>query len=368
MRFAPFPVSSLIPGLFLTATVSLAVTQVFAAAVEITECGQTVSTDAVMVGDLVCQPGVFEAVAINLAAPGITLDMGGYTLTGDELGIGVRAMLDDGAADIGNVTVRNGTIESFLSALDLVNAPGAVVENMTIRNLEADDPDRFFTGMRVNDSQDVTIRDSFYQFLPVAHKEAIVLANSAVRVDGIEMQGGSVGVNFGGACDGSKPRTSGSVLDSLFVGVTIAGVLVQCTDDARIAHNEFDRNEVGVSAYGPFLGAITGLNVERNFMHYGYIGVDFRGVTGSVIGDNLMRNNAWRGIILQMNMGCPEVVPECFYATGNIIAGNTVLGSFIDLNHHENALGNTWADNRCQTREGAEIPECTILFMDGFEY
>ena len=59
--------------------------------------------------------------------------------------------------------------------------------------------------------------------------------------------------------------------------------------------------------------------------------------------------------------------PYCYYATGNVIAGNTVTGNFLDLYHRENAVGNTWEDNKCQTKEGTEIAECTILFLDGFE-
>jgi len=90
------------------------------------------------------------------------------------------------------------------------------------------------------------------------------------------------------------------------------------------------------------------------------------GVSKSSILNNVIRNY-WRGIFLDSNMGCPEL-PLCFYSTGIVVKGNKVLGNFIDLYHQESALGNTWENNKCQTKEDAEIPDCTILFLDGFEY
>ena len=35
---------------------------------------------------------------------------------------------------------------------------------------------------------------------------------------------------------------------------------------------------------------------------------------------------------------------------------------------NENAVGNNWQNNKCQRKEGAGIPQCTILFLDGFEH
>ena len=80
----------------------------------VTTCYQTVTTDAVLVNDLVCDTGAFESVAVELGASNITLDLGGHVISGHPLGIGVRAM------DLDGVTIKNGTIESFLSGLDLV--------------------------------------------------------------------------------------------------------------------------------------------------------------------------------------------------------------------------------------------------------
>lgn len=320
----------------------------------VTSCNQTVTTDAILADDLVCDTGVFESVAVEIGASNITLDLGGHVISGHPLGIGVRAMNVEG------VTIMNGSIQDFLVGMDVVFSSVATVKDLKISNLVEDDPEEFLPGLRITQSQNVALRDSFFEFLPVAHKEAVVVANSDVTIDNIEVKDASVGVNYGGGCNQELPRSSGSVINSRFVGVTIGGVLVQCTSDAWIADNEFDRNEVGVSAYGPDSGAITGVTVEGNSIHDGYNGVFFMGINGSSILDNVILDNVWRGISLESNMDCLyETGPECFYSTGNTVTDNVATGNFLDLHHRVNATGNTWADNTCQTKEGAEIPACT---------
>ena len=74
-------------------------------------------------------------------------------------------------------------------------------------------------------------------------------------------------------------------------------------------------------------------------------------------------------VILDATMGCPEPPdPACIFSSNNLVSGNTAVGNFIDLFHRQEAVGNTWVDNKCQTKEGAEIPKCTVIFLDGFEF
>ena len=336
-----------------------------AAPTEITHCGQIVTTDAVMTSDLVCKPGIYEAIAIEINASNITLDMGGYILSGDAFGIGVRAM------DVEGVKIKDGTIENFLSGLDLVRAPGATVEGLTIRNLEIDDPDNFVPGMRIVRSQNVLVKDCFFEMLPVAHKEMIVMASSQATITNNEFKNGSVGVNVSRDGDLGSIGSIASVINNHFIGVTIAGVLVQFTENVRIANNEFTQCEMGVMAdLHADLGdaSLSDITIEGNHMHDGYIGIHFMGITDSGILRNTIRDN-WRGIFIDSTMGCPEPpTPECIFSSDNLVSGNITLGNFIDLFHREEAVGNTWENNKCQIKEGAEIPECTVLYLDGFEY
>jgi hypothetical protein len=320
----------------------------------VTTCYQTFTTDAYLANDLTCNSGIHEAVGVELGASNLFLDLNGHTISGVAGEIGVRAMNLEG------VTVKNGAIENFGVGIGIVDTNLATVKNVYIADLVEDDPSWFRMGMRITRSQNVLVRDSFFEFLPVAHKEAIVSATSEVLVDNIEMKDGSVGVNVSGDGDPGGGGTDATIINSRFVGVTIAGVLVQWTDDTLIRENEFGSNEMGIDVYGPNDTAITGLTIEDNSIHDCFLGIKFHGNTDCSILHNVIRDNFQFGIILTSNHLCPAVhEPGCFYATRNLISGNTVTGSFLDLSHHELAVGNTWTDNTCQTKEGAEIPPCT---------
>jgi hypothetical protein len=320
----------------------------------VTSCYQTIVTDAVLNADLVCDTGVYESVAVEFGASNITFDLNGYTIWGHPLGIGVRAM------DVDGVTIKNGTIQDFLSGLDLVRNNVATVQDLKISNLVEDDPDNFLPALRINRGQGVVVRDSFFEFLPVMHKEAIVLATSEVTIDNIETKDGSVGVNISSDGNESNDGSDATVINSRFVGSVGGAVLVQCTDNSRVADNEFDRNEEAIHGDAVWAGRITGLTIEGNSMHDGYMGVLFMGISGSSILDNVVHDNSL-GITLQSNMECLDDAtrPDCFYSTGNVVNGNEATDNFLDLHHREYATGNTWVDNICQTKEGAEIPSCT---------
>lgn len=336
-----------------------------AAPVEITQCGQVVTTDAVMEEDMVCQPGVYEEYAIIINASDVTLDMGGHTLTGDAFGIGINV------ADVEGVTIKNGSIENFLVAMDINRAPGSTVEGLTIKNLEIVDPDNFVPGIRITRSENVVVKDSFFEMFPIAHKEMIILASSEATITNNYFKNGSVGVNVSRHGDLGNIGSTASVTKNHFSGVTTAGVLVQFTEQVSITNNEFTKCETGVMAdlHGD-LGdlSLKNISIERNYINGGHIGVHFMGITDSAISGNTIRNS-WRGIFVDSTMGCPEPpTPACIFSSYNLISNNTVVGNFIDLFHRDEATGNTWVDNRCQIKEGAEIPACTVLFLDGFEY
>jgi hypothetical protein len=129
------------------------------------------------------------------------------------------------------------------------------------------------------------------------------------------------------------------------------------TDDALITDNEFARCPINIAEQTP--GTVTGLLIERNFSYDWGSGIHFRGGSNSIISDNLVQDHIDSGIVMDANDTCPSPpTPDCFYAIGNLITGNTATNNSIDLRHHPNALGNTWLDNVCETTEGIEIPPC----------
>jgi nitrous oxidase accessory protein NosD len=202
------------------------------------------------------------------------------------------------------------------------------------------------------------VRDSFFEFNPQHHKSGMHLAETEFIVDNIEFKNGGVGVDISGECDTVPKGSRGSVINSRFSGARGAGVLVQCTENARVADNLFSGNEVGVGVDTHAPGQTTGLIIEDNTIENGFRGVHFWGTDGSSILNNVIRATAI-GIHLDENMACPDMPAEdCYHATNNVISGNEVTGNSLDLSHHPKALGNTWVDNICETWQGAEIPGC----------
>jgi len=312
--------------------------------VKVTFCGQTVMTDATLANDLECTSGEH---GIRVGASNITLDLNGHTVSGHREGFGVTAW------NVRGLTIENGTVENWLIGFDIGMSLDVTLQNLTIRDLESDDPDEFLTGVTGFRCQGFVVRDLVIEFVPVYHKEGVLLYSTDFTVDDIEFRGGAVGVNVSGS--------TGTVINSRFSGATIAGVLVAKTENTRVAENEFVGCEVGVDAYSlsETPGEVTGLRVEGNLIDPAFQGVHLWGTTDSAVLNNVI-HNTWRGISLDKNLFCPDPPTEnCYFATRNVISGNQVTGNTVDLYHHPNATGNTWENNTCETKEGAEIPACT---------
>lgn len=79
-------------------------------------CGEVITTSIVVDNDLSC-PGD----ALSIEADGVTLDLGGHTLRGNNTGTGVQVMAADNGPQISNVTTTNGTIANFASAMHLTD-------------------------------------------------------------------------------------------------------------------------------------------------------------------------------------------------------------------------------------------------------
>jgi hypothetical protein len=321
-------------------------------------CGDTITEDTTLDQDLACPLGTESAIAIG--ASNITLDLGGHTLSGHAPGIGVLSVGYDG------IIIRNGTIDGFNDGVFVIDAQGVTVEKLMVRNLEISDPDHFIAGVKFQDSQDAVVRDVLFEFLVVAHKGAVDVYSSEVTVHDIEVRGGGAGVgfSFAGACDPVNAPNTGTVTNSRFSDIYVAGFFVACTSNLRIEGNDISTAPgvgVGIQGDAPFPGAVTGLTITGNSIHDTMIGIEFRGILESTIAHNDVFDNGYWGIAMRQSLGCLSPQPgwECFTSTANLIADNNTWGNGTDLYHYEDSLGNSWEGNRCETKEGAEIPECT---------
>jgi len=324
-------------------------------------CGQTITADTTLVADLSCPPEAERGIIIG--ASNITLDLGGHVLSG--YAPAGKANSGIVAANVSGVTIKNGTVEEFVYGIDVLNSQGVTIETLSVRNLRSADPSHFVGGINVSGSSAVVVKNSQFEFVPlVFHKTAIGVAMSDVTISNIVVRGGGVGVDFGFAytCD-SVHRSDGQVLNSRFVD-SRHGVLVACSNSARIAGNEIDCPSApgwcdGIRSYGPYAGAVTGLRAEENTIRNAVGGINWEGVIqSSAVNNRVTACTAW-GIALRQTQG--EDGAPIYYPTGNTIAGNVVWGNATDLYDDGTGQGHTWADNVCATKEGAAIPACGPL-------
>lgn len=88
-------------------------------------CGAVVTDDTRLSADLLDCPGP----ALVVGAPGITIDLDGHVLDGTGTGAGI-----DNNAGHDDVTIRGGVIQGFSQGIDMVEADGARVLNVLLRD------------------------------------------------------------------------------------------------------------------------------------------------------------------------------------------------------------------------------------------
>lgn len=314
-------------------------------------CGATLTVDTTLDGDLTCTttPGLI------IGAAGITLDLGGFTLSGLTCGgcHGVRIVGFD------DVQIENGTIDGFEQG---VRAEGVV--GLELKYLE-------FTGQTsshaidILDSEDVEIKYSTFD-IPVTSflgPEAIRLESvDGVEVKNVDITGGWIGVNFAcGSCDGTEDPTNGEVKDSI-LSENVIGVLIANSIYAGIKNNEIKEAGTvicgfcgpatifskGVSA-GGFGVIVSGVIIEDNVIHDNEgIGIQLWDVDGSEVFGNVVTENDQHGISLIIGSTGNEV-------TSNLAEENGDGSIYFDMFHDGASTPNEWEGNSCLTSSGADI-------------
>lgn len=109
-------------------------------------CGQEITQDTTLQGDLVCN----GSPALIIAADNVTLDLNGFTITGKgAISKGGPAIL---LRDVQGCTVQKGTIQRFGAGVAIMGGSGNVVQNLTVvDNVGAGDGD-FGDGITLSDS------------------------------------------------------------------------------------------------------------------------------------------------------------------------------------------------------------------------
>jgi hypothetical protein len=334
-------------------------------------CGQRITEDYILTEDLDCPDGTHPF--FQIAASNITVDLGGYKVSGDMFvgdleGIWIGPS-PEATGWITGAKLRNGFIEGFGIGICLGNSDSIVIENISVSNLENDDPQEMIVGISAAKITNALIRNCRFEFLPVVHKEAIIMGDSTeFTIESNYVFNASVGVNFGGWLYPSN----GTVINNVFEDVNLAGVLYQQSDTSLIKDNVFIDNEIGIQVDARLPGRVTGAVIDGNQMSGGFMGILSQAGEDFTVKNNTILNAAGIGISMVSNMDCNweeyGYNDSCFCSTSNQIINNKVTGCGIDLFHLEECVGNTWQNNDCETSEGSEIPPCTPLTATAGEY
>jgi len=90
-------------------------------------CGEVITTSIVVDNDLSC-PGD----ALSVEGDGVTLDLGGHTIRGNNTGLGVDITPANSNPQISNVTITNGTIANFDGAVHFNEAINPTLSDLRL--------------------------------------------------------------------------------------------------------------------------------------------------------------------------------------------------------------------------------------------
>lgn len=230
-------------------------------------CGDVVTESVALTHDLVDCPGDGFVVGAN----GITINLGGHTIDGDEAGpsvaggAGVRV-----GPGFGNVTITNGTITEFSEAVVLDSTTGNTVSRLNVAantrginlaNASANLVEKnavttsFLDGIRVNGagSDANVVRQNVVQ----GNFFGITVSNGADEnlVHQNEVSGGNFGIAlFSGAQETEVTRNN-------VFGNAVSGIQVQSSsNDALISQNMVHENGEGILVDVD----VSGATVSRN--------------------------------------------------------------------------------------------------------
>lgn len=338
-------------------------------------CGDTLLAPTSLDADLTC-----TGTALFIGRSGITVDLNGFTITGD-VGDGAGVNTEGFNA----VTIQNGTIDKFEFAVLANGSHRLVLSHLHITG-ERGGPNAHAVDIR--NFNNVVIEHSSFVIpdTSVDFAEAIRLqSGKAVVVENVDVHGGFIGVNFAcDLCNGTEPPTNGKVQFSTFTE-NVIGVLIANSTNALVRENHvsdgvfldlfggIDAKGISVDSDFGAGNSVTGVVVKNNHVHDSEgIGIRVKAVAATTTSDitvdgNLVHDNDLDGILLVdtddseitenlVNDNGGDGIALTVGSTGNDITDNGATGNTgDDMFHDGGSTGNTWAANTCGTSSGAEV-------------
>jgi parallel beta-helix repeat protein len=304
-------------------------------------CGQTITQDTTLTSDLDCGGEVARDAPLVIGADGITLDLGGHTLSAVT---GYR-IVNEGHD---NVTIRNGTISSEGGAIRLSGVSGNVIRDIHAVGLllgisAVNSDNNRFVHNRV-DSVHFGVAGSHNVIahnLVTQYESILSVGGDYNRIVDNVVWGGSEGTSLGLGGDHNQVRRNVFLNQALWV------VALTHANDT-----DFVANTIGAS--GSFARAV-GVSIEDSSRNRFVGNSVFAVVDGFDLksgADNVLRNNDVSGVPVDKKPYIPYV-PDGFAiapgVTGTVLRDNTVRGfddDGIDVDAPGTRLkGNTADDN-----------------------
>jgi uncharacterized protein YegP (UPF0339 family) len=137
-------------------------------------CGQEISTDTTLDGNLLCN----EGPALIVTADNITLDLGGFSITGHgAASAGAPGIL---LRNVKGVTVRKGTVQHFGAGVAIVGGGNNTIQNITAQDNIGDADGDYGDGITVSGSN-----------------------GNHIQANTVRRNGPFSGISLIGACDGN---------------------------------------------------------------------------------------------------------------------------------------------------------------------
>ncbi len=320
-----------VPGLALVAGLGVIVAAcgTDAASAPALTCGATLTTSTTLSADLVGCP----ATALVIGADGITVDLGGHTISGTNAA-GSEGIASDGHT---NVRIVGGRITDFrLNGVGIRGGSGNLVRGVTVRRIGAGGAE----GEPV--SAGILISGS-----PRGRVIAADVSNDvkAFQSDGVDVL-----------------NSPGTVVErNRLVKNSWNGLALLGSPRSRVAHNALDRNpnngvEVNGASdstvvvanraranaqFGVVVGSAKGVRVVGNTAAKNHTGFLFFDLHDGLISANRARANGEDGLVL----GGGQFGSKGNRLAGNVVSGNGGVGITIVKDNNGPATGNSLKGN-----------------------
>jgi parallel beta-helix repeat protein len=331
-------------------------------------CGDHLTRSVTLSRDLMGCTG--DGLVVD--ADGVTVDLGGHTISGSRTATGVRS-------EHANVTVQRGTITRFANAVDVNGPPPSGIHDTLVRGITARDnsvptPDggRSLGGISVNGSR-ARIVDNTVEGGGIAH-----FGGDHGRVERNSVRGGDEGIVLIDVADDDV--RDNDIRDVADVGVNVFGTAVRTTvehntiarafavgivfdgpddpgaqSDNVIADNAIAAASLGIIAFQTDRTAVrrntvTGSGTFGDPQAPG-IGIWFDGVSDSVIERNTVTGGRGRAISIG---AAADEQPSARPSLRNVVARNTAQSTAADGIRVLDAARDTTLERNTASDNGAD--------------